>query len=78
MAAVDAWEATLISAHGNGLQECQYVMHVGPVSPDGGHSTVRDDFAEQSGADFMIPAGPAQEIAFGRAFENFVPDDGSE
>ena len=73
--AIDVWQAALIAAHGSGLQECQYVMEVGPVSPEGGRSTVQHDFAEHFGADFIIPAGPAEELAFGRAFENFVPSE---
>ncbi len=74
-AEVAAWEAALVAAHGTGLQECQYVMQLGPESPGGGSCAVRDDFAEQFGEDFMIPAGPAEELAFGRAFENFIPPD---
>lgn len=73
-AEVAAWEAALVAAHGKGLQECQYVMQLGPESPGGGSCAVRDDFAEQFGEDFMI-AGPAEELAFGRAFENFIPPD---
>ncbi len=74
-AEIEAWEAALAAAHGTGLQECQYVMHVGPECAGGGSASVRDDFAEEFGADFMIPAGPPEELAFGRAFENFVPTD---
>jgi len=75
LADVDAWHASLVTAHGGPLEECQYVLHAGPRSPGAGSTTVREDFAEQFGAAFMIPAGAAEELAFGRAFENFVPAD---
>lgn len=73
-AEVDAWEAALAAAHGTDLRQCQYVLHVGPTSSGGGSCEVRDDFAEKFGEDFLIPVGPAEELAFGRAFENFLPN----
>ncbi len=72
-AAVDAWEADLAARHGAGLQECQYVLQLGPESSSPGACEMRHDFAEAFGAEFLIPAGPPRELAFGRAFENLVP-----
>lgn len=73
LAAVDRWQSALREKHGPRLTLCHYVVDVGPRSDLPTACMIRDDFAEKFGDNFLVPSDNDEELAFGRAFENFIP-----
>ena len=71
--AIDHWQGELSHRHGEGLALCHYVIDIGPQNEGNPGWTLRENFAEKFGADFKVPSDSPAELAFGRAFENFVP-----
>jgi hypothetical protein len=76
LASIDGWQSSLREKHGTRLTLCHYVVDVGPHSDLPTACTMRDDFAEKFGDSFLVPSDNDAELAFGRAFENFVPPGG--
>jgi release factor glutamine methyltransferase len=73
-AAVVRWREALVRKHGPDLSLSHFVVDVGPRSERPAACLLRDDFAEKFGAAFLVPSEKPEELAFGRVFENFVPD----
>ena len=73
IAAIEGWQHSLIRSHGEGLTVCHYILDVLPQSEEPSGWRIRENFAEKFGASFLVPSGNEAELAFGRAFENFIP-----
>ena len=72
-AAIDRWRSGLVRRHGGGVTLCHYVVEVGACLPTASKCTIREDFAQRFGRSFLVPSEKAEELAFSRVFENFVP-----
>jgi len=70
---IDRWQAGLVRRHGSDLELCHYVVDVGPRSDGRADCVIRDDFVEKFGESQLVPSENAEELAFGRVFENVVP-----
>jgi Methyltransferase small domain len=72
--AIDQWRSDIVGRHGTGLTLCHYVVDIGPRSRAPTRCTLRDNFAEKFGETFLVPSHSDEELALGRALENFVAD----
>jgi len=70
--AIDRWQSDLVGTHGAEVGLCHYVLEIGERSADA-ECVIRNDFAARFGRSFEVPSAAAEELAFGRVFENFVP-----
>ncbi|MCH2184868.1 methyltransferase [Myxococcota bacterium] len=73
MEETQAWRSELTQRLGQNLTLCHYVVDIGPESGDATECVIRDDFAEKFGESFLVPSENEAELAFSRAFENFIP-----
>lgn len=72
--AVERWRSDMLRRHGNGLTLCHYIVDVGPRSNHPAACVIRDNFAEKFGDSFLVPSESEEELAFGRVWENVVPE----
>jgi hypothetical protein len=68
--AIERWRSDLLGRHGSDLALCHYVVDVGGESEDDAGCVIRENFAEKFGESFFVPSENADELAFGRVFEN--------
>ena len=71
---IEAWHLDLVNRHGSELSLCHYIIDVRPQTEQKMSWSLRDNFPEKFGTDFLVPSENAEELAFSRAFENLVPD----
>jgi release factor glutamine methyltransferase len=73
---IERWRSDLLRRHAGDLTLCHYVVHVGPQSEGPADCVIRENFAEKFGESFLVPSENQEELAFARAFENFLPASG--
>ncbi len=72
-AAIGEWRLRMQTRHPGDLGLCHYVIDIGPVGDSPTHCEIRDDFSRKFGGNFRVPSDNEQELAIGRALENFIP-----
>jgi hypothetical protein len=73
--AIDRWRTDIVRRHGSGLTLRHYIVDIGPRSDRPTECVMRANFAEKFGESFLVPSEDEEALAFGRVWENFVPDD---